>query len=72
MGWLDDLIGQTVGLDTAPLIYFIEANPAYLPIIEPFFEAIDNEEIAVVTSTITLLEVLVNPLRQKKVDLVKS
>jgi hypothetical protein len=59
MGWVDDLEGQTVGLDTAPLIYFIEENLTYLPIVEPFFNAVANGKITVVTSTITLLEVLV-------------
>lgn len=30
MEWINDLRGKTVGLDTAPLIYFIEENPAYI------------------------------------------
>ena len=29
MGWLELLQGQTVGLDTAPLIYLIEQNLFY-------------------------------------------
>ncbi len=29
MEWIVQLEGQIVGLDTAPLIYFIEENPAY-------------------------------------------
>jgi hypothetical protein len=32
MGWLDPLRNSVVGLDTAPIIYFIEKNPLYLPI----------------------------------------
>jgi predicted nucleic acid-binding protein len=28
--WLTNLYGKTTGLDTAPLIYFIEENPKYL------------------------------------------
>jgi hypothetical protein len=39
MGWIDRYKGETIGVDTAPLIYFIEANPDYLPVVEPFFEA---------------------------------
>jgi len=31
--WINDLQGKTVGLDTAPLIYFIEENPAYIEIV---------------------------------------
>ena len=63
MGWLDDLQGKTVGLDTAPLIYFIEENPAYIKTVRFFFEAMDRGDFLVVTSTVTLLEVLVHPFR---------
>ncbi|HEX7379271.1 MAG TPA: PIN domain-containing protein [Pirellulales bacterium] len=64
MAWVDGLKGQIVALDTAPLIYFIEEHPLYLPIVEPFFTALDAGVFQVVTSTLTLLEVLVQPLRQ--------
>ena len=30
MEWINQLRGKIVGLDTAPLIYFIEQNPTYL------------------------------------------
>ena len=30
MEWIDGLQGELVGLDTAPLIYFIEEHPTYL------------------------------------------
>jgi predicted nucleic acid-binding protein len=63
MEWLKRLRGTTVGLDTAPLIYFIEKNPKYLPLVLPFFEAMEAGDIHVVTSTLTLTEVLVHPLR---------
>ena len=39
MGWLTKLYGTTICIDTAPLIYFVEEHPAYLPIVDPFFEA---------------------------------
>ena len=64
MEWVTALRGKVVGLDTTPLIYFIEENPAYLPTVHPFFEAVDRGEFAVVTSMITLLEVLVHPFRR--------
>ena len=63
MGWIDDLQGKTVGLDTAPLIYFIEENPAYIETVRFFFEAMDRGDFLIVTSTVTLLEVLVHPFR---------
>ena len=64
MEWIAQLQGQVVGLDSAPLIYFIEENPAYLEMTDAFFEAMVRGELRVVTSVITLLEVLVYPLRQ--------
>jgi predicted nucleic acid-binding protein len=71
MEWLDALSGQVIGLDTAPLIYFIEENPAYLNFVRPFFEMMDRGEARVVTSVITLAEVLVHPLRSGDAALVQ-
>jgi predicted nucleic acid-binding protein len=64
MEWLKPLRGTIVGLDTAPLIYFIEENPTYLPVVRLFFEAVDRGEIRVVTSVLTLTEVLIHPMRK--------
>ena len=69
MEWINDLQGKTVGLDTAPLIYFIEENPAYIETVRFFFEAMDRGDFLVVTSTVTLLEVLVHPLRSNNREL---
>ncbi len=62
MGWVDDLIGKTVGVDTSPLIFYIEEHPVYGPLMDPFFEAVEQGEIRIVTSMVTLLEVLVHPI----------
>jgi hypothetical protein len=32
MEWLNELQDKIIGLDTAPLIYFIEENPSYLEV----------------------------------------
>lgn len=69
MEWLIQLQGQVVGLDTAPLIYFIEQNEAYLQRVRAFFQAMSQGEFQVVTSTLTLTEVLVHPLRLGNVEL---
>lgn len=69
MEWINDLQRKTVGLDTAPLIYFIEEDPAYIETVRLFFEAMDRGEFLVVTSTVTLLEVLVHPLRSNNREL---
>ncbi|MEH2422325.1 MAG: PIN domain-containing protein [Nostoc sp.] len=65
MEWLVQLQGQIVGLDTAPLIYFIEENPNYLDVTDAFFEAMFRGEFSVVTSVLTITEVLVYPLQQR-------
>lgn len=64
MGWVEDLVGSVVGLDTAPLIYYVEANPTYLPKVDPFFAALDRGEIRIVTSIVTLIEATVQPMRR--------
>ena len=63
MEWIEKLYGTTVGLDTAPLIYFIEKNSIYLDLVRPFFQAVELGEFQVVTSTLTLTEVLVHPYK---------
>jgi predicted nucleic acid-binding protein len=63
MGLIDELRGTVVCLDTAPIIYFIEQNPQYLAKVRPFFLAIDVGDFQAVTSMLTLVEVLVHPLR---------
>ena len=69
MEWVRRLFGTVVGLDSAPLIYFVEAHPLYRPHLRPFFEAVDHGNIRVVTSTVTLTEVLVHPLRYANLPL---
>jgi len=66
------LQGKIIGLDTAPLIYFIEQNEAYLELVRAFFQAISRSEFQVVTSTLTLTEVLVHPLRFGDIELAEQ
>ena len=63
MEWVDGWHGQIVGLDTAPLIYYLEEHPTYLPLVDPFFDALARGDLYAVTSTVTLIEVLRQPLR---------
>jgi predicted nucleic acid-binding protein len=63
MGWVEGLHGKLVGLDTAPIIYYMEAKPVYVDMLDPFFQAVTRGDITVVTSLLTLLEVLVLPVR---------
>lgn len=52
-----------VAMDTAVFIYFIEEHPDFLPLIAPIFEQTARGERELVTSAVTLLEVLVVPYR---------
>lgn len=72
MEWIEALRGSTVGLDTGPLIYYIEEHPAFLAKIKPFFEAAERNEFRVVTSYVTLIEVLVHPLREGRSELAEE
>ena len=65
MGKLAPFIsGRLVAFDTAPLIYYIEENPAYLPLVDELFDTIDSGVSTGITSVLTLQEVLVKPLRE--------
>jgi predicted nucleic acid-binding protein len=72
MGWVDSLKGSVVGLDTTPLIYFIEEHPTYLKVVDPFFEAVEQGEIIAITSIMSLLETLVHPIRNADVKLAQK
>jgi predicted nucleic acid-binding protein len=68
---LDEVGAGPIALDTAPFIYLIEEHETFLPVVEPVFAAIDSGRIAAVTSALTLLEMLVVPLRAADVALAR-
>jgi len=70
MGFLTHLVGKTVALDSAPLIYFVEGHPTFFQIVKPFFEAVQRGDISVTISAIAITEVLVHPMKQGNVALV--
>jgi predicted nucleic acid-binding protein len=61
MGLMADLGRGPVGADTAIFIYFIEEHTRFLPLLEPLFREVDRGHRELVTSALTLLEVLVVP-----------
>jgi predicted nucleic acid-binding protein len=63
MGLIADLGLGSIAVDTAVFIYFIEENPRFLPLIAPLFREADQDKRDLVTSALTLLEVLVVPYR---------
>ena len=63
MGLMADLGPGPVAIDTAVIIYFIEADPRFASLIDPLFQDADQGTRELVTSALTLLEVLVVPYR---------
>lgn len=61
---------KRIFLDTAPLIYFIEGHSIYQDKLTKYFSSNDNGDFTFITSSITLLEVLVKPLKEGKHKLV--
>ena len=64
MELIADLPAGRVAVDTAVFIYLIEEHPTFLPVVAPLFKRADRGGGgALVTSALTLLEVLVTPYR---------
>ncbi|MBI5641236.1 MAG: type II toxin-antitoxin system VapC family toxin [Nitrospirae bacterium] len=61
---------RVVYLDTSIFIYFVEQHPRYHKLCSSIFEDIEASRIKAVTSTLTLLEILVQPYKLKKEELV--
>lgn len=69
---IQNFSSKVVCLDTAPLIYFIEGHSTYQPILARLFDFNDRGGFSFVTSTVTLLEVLVKPLREGQTAVAKQ
>lgn len=61
---------RIVGVDTAPLIYYIEDVDPYADLLEPAFELLASHRLNAITSTIALAEILTKPLAEKNFGLV--
>jgi predicted nucleic acid-binding protein len=70
MGLIRELYGKKIFLDTAPLIYFMEEESRFLPLLNDLFSP--SNKCRFVTSVITLSEVLVMPLREGKTQLAEQ
>lgn len=60
------------GLDSNILIYFLEASPQFNALVVKIFDAIETGNNTAVCSTLSLLEVLVQPYRQNNEQLVNQ
>jgi predicted nucleic acid-binding protein len=68
---LDDALNgvSRLAFDTAPIIYFIEANLAYDNLVSNIFNRVASRELEGWTSVISLSEVLVQPIVSGRNDL---
>lgn len=58
-----------ISLDSAPFIYFIEEDPKYISVVEQIFSEISYGNIAGVSSYLSLLEVLIKPIKEGARDI---
>jgi predicted nucleic acid-binding protein len=63
-------IRHSVFIDTAPIIYYIEANPRYGPIVKEVVRSFQTGHITAFSSVITLTEVLPKPVEAGNTKLV--
>ncbi len=56
--------GRRVALDSMAFIYLFEDDPGHVSILKPLFHAIERGEMQAATSTLTIAECLVHPLRK--------
>jgi predicted nucleic acid-binding protein len=50
-------------IETAPLIYYVEANPVYSSKFDAILDVVESNAVSVVSSVVTLTEILALPLR---------
>jgi predicted nucleic acid-binding protein len=72
MGLIEKLTNKAVFLDSAPLIYFMEENHTYISLLRNLFTANNNGAFIFKTSVVTLMEVLVHPMRHNEQTLAEQ
>lgn len=55
---------NTLAIESAPFIYYVEKNPAYFPRVLAIMHLIGSGNMLAVTSVITLTEVLAHPIQR--------
>jgi predicted nucleic acid-binding protein len=63
---------KAIFLDTAPVIYFIEAHHQFGPLVKQVVELMNENRIQAVTSVLTLSEVLPKPVETGNVELAQK
>lgn len=63
---------RRIGLDTNVIIYYIEEHPVFLKKVEPLIDRIVEGKAIGITSYVTLIELLVKPIKEERFDLVEQ
>jgi predicted nucleic acid-binding protein len=63
---------RRVALDTSVFIYQAQSHPEYSSVTHPLFSWVERPASIAVTSTVTLTEVLVQPIRSENEELVRE
>jgi len=63
---------KTVFIDTAPIIYYIEAHPHFGPLVKVIVDSLQSGNINAFSSVITLMEVLPKPIESGNDSLAKQ
>jgi predicted nucleic acid-binding protein len=61
-----------LALDSAPIIYFVEAHPRYDALVTTVFQRIADGEMEGITSALALTEVLALPMEKQQFDLCRT
>ena len=63
---------QTIFIDTAPIIYYIEAHPQFGPLAKKVVDSFRSGRLIALSSVITLVEVLPKPVESGNDELAKK
>lgn len=63
---------RRIYMDTAPLVYWLDTNPAYIAKMDYIVGLVESKQLRVFTSSIALTELMVRPLRLGNVDLAQE
>lgn len=72
MGLIDQVVGHLIGIDSVAVIYYVTDEQRYAPLLNPLFESIEKGDLTGVTSTVTLVETLVHPIKSKNTELIRQ
>ncbi len=64
--------GSKAFLDTNIFIYLIEEHPLYLRKIDDLLRLLERDKYEIITSTLTVGEILTKPYKENRLDLIKT